>query len=425
MFLEAARDAVHVGLRLLHRHTRLQTRHGTQIMWPPGGRNRLLRPSHRDPDVDGCVVESKAGRQHADDGACAPVQRHRAADNRRIAAEPPSPQPRADHHHIVLALPFLVGGKRAAERRLNAEDRKEVGRDRQPFELLRLADSGQCVRSDPRVARGAEVRRQVLERPVLAPPVGDVGGRALGIRPVAIGVCFPELDETRGIAVRESAPQHRVRDAENGGGGANAERKCERRDTCEPGIAPQHTPAIAKVLREHVEAPVLLKQRKGVRDCAGGVPHDAGRCVPELRVPLAAPCLAPPARNDEAGDSDDCVRKPAHPALWFVVHDAAPILPVLPRRLRRPLTAFRGVFGGPPHFWPRSRESTKKNRVFLRAFFVASCLRGCIGLFDASGMDDATPGKVVDRCAHLRSPRLIGGRSPKASGPASRPARLR
>ena len=75
---------------------------------------------------------------------------------------------------------------------------------------------------------------------------------------------------------------------------------------------------------------MLLKQRKGVRDCAGGVPHDAGRCVPELRVPLAAPCLAPPARNDEAGDSDDCVRKPAHPALWFVVHAAAPILPVLP-----------------------------------------------------------------------------------------------
>src|SRR5260221_9761776 len=52
-------------------------------------------------------------------------QRHRAADNRRIAAEPPSPQSRADHHHIVLALPFLVGGKRAAERRLNAEDRKD------------------------------------------------------------------------------------------------------------------------------------------------------------------------------------------------------------------------------------------------------------------------------------------------------------
>jgi hypothetical protein len=53
-FLEGARDAVHVGLRLRHGHARLQTRHGTQVMWPPGGRNRLLRPPHRDPHVDGC-----------------------------------------------------------------------------------------------------------------------------------------------------------------------------------------------------------------------------------------------------------------------------------------------------------------------------------------------------------------------------------
>ena len=117
---------------------------------------------------------------------------------------------------------------------------------------------------------------------------------------MAIGVRLPELDEMRGVAIRQLAPQHGVDDAEDGGRGADADGERQRGDDREPGAPSQHAEAVRNVLRHHVETPMLLQQLQGVRDGAGAEAHGAARGVPQLGVPLTAPLSAPPARHEQA-----------------------------------------------------------------------------------------------------------------------------
>src|SRR5690242_8198826 len=79
-------------------------------------------------DVAGAQERCRDERSgcHADDGGGFVIERHGAADGRRIAAELRLPRGVAENDDVI-AWPVLVGGEETAERGLHSERGKEIG----------------------------------------------------------------------------------------------------------------------------------------------------------------------------------------------------------------------------------------------------------------------------------------------------------
>src|SRR5262245_23734052 len=79
-------------------------------------------------------------RRHDADHFVAFVAEHDLPpDDFRIAAEAPLPQAVTEHDYVMIAAPIFFRQKRAAQGRLDAEQREETRRDALPRYLLRLA----------------------------------------------------------------------------------------------------------------------------------------------------------------------------------------------------------------------------------------------------------------------------------------------
>ena len=128
--------------------------------------------------------------------------------------------------------PTLVGREVAPQQRTHAEDLQEIVRDAHRAQALCLP--GACERLPPAEIEEREIGGQRLEAPVLVPPrLECIAPRGARREPARAFILDPR-QPIRSIE-RQWPEQHRIDDAEHGGGGADAKREGEQRHGREPG----------------------------------------------------------------------------------------------------------------------------------------------------------------------------------------------
>ena len=136
---------------------------------------------HRHEELRGRPREHEVGAKDANDDVRVSAQRDRAPDDRDVGAEEPSPETVRQHSDMIDPAIF-ARRKRAAQRRLRAEDVEEVRRDaptrnlfrRGPFcegerSLARAGDPGERARRTRpvEILRGGDVATEVATRDIV------------------------------------------------------------------------------------------------------------------------------------------------------------------------------------------------------------------------------------------------------------------
>jgi hypothetical protein len=186
------------------------------------------------------------GRQHADDGVLLVIHLKHAADDVRIAAERVLPVRVAEDQHRRRVLPIIVGAKRAAQERRDADHIEEVVRD-DPRLHARCADAVEEVESH------LVIFDERIERRRLLPVIGNL----LRGQPhfVVAGQRLPltHVDQPIAARVRQRAKQHGVDDAEDGGVRADAERQRQQDQDRVGRVLAETARRVAQVLPERVD----------------------------------------------------------------------------------------------------------------------------------------------------------------------------
>src|SRR5262245_62924205 len=145
--LEPPADRVHLRLRLLERYARLQTRHSGVIVITAiesGGIEDERQPGFGAAGNLAVAARHirqwklKLRRHDTDHRAADAIEGERLADDLRIRAETPMPQAITQDDDGGGARLVFIGEKDAPQLRLRAEQLKNIGRDSQPGNSLRL-----------------------------------------------------------------------------------------------------------------------------------------------------------------------------------------------------------------------------------------------------------------------------------------------
>ena len=253
---DARDDGVELGLRLLEGDARLQPADRLQEDHAPvfascaGHRGR-----ERQPQVD-AAGELEGGRHHADDRVAVSREGDGLADHLRIAIEALTPDPVAEDHdprgaHLIVAL-----FQRSPQRRPHAQHGEEAAGDLRAFEQRGLASARHHVA----VAVGGRGHGgQAREALALGFPVLELGQRQLHERALRDGVPLPGDDQSFLGGERQGAEDHRLDDAEDRGGGADAQGQGEHGHHAEAGVLREDPQAVAKVLREILQLGLQAK----------------------------------------------------------------------------------------------------------------------------------------------------------------------
>src|SRR4026208_1274528 len=150
--MPACGNAVDVRLRLLDRDVRFQSRDALEKVVVPllrQWRSAILgfaQTRHRDPKFrrNRSNRKSKPWGHHPDYLEFLTVERNGFADNVAIRSKPALPQRMAQNDHMISWIVF-VRQNRAAEHRLNSEQRKQIGRYR--FALNMQSSVSICERA--------------------------------------------------------------------------------------------------------------------------------------------------------------------------------------------------------------------------------------------------------------------------------------
>jgi hypothetical protein len=184
--------------------------------------------------------KTKVLRQHADDGIAVAAELDGLADHAGVAAEPALPEAVAEDHRARGPGLVVIGSVEAAEERLHAGERQQVGGGHAAQHALRLARGSEI---EALAARGGEAGKEVarLRAPVeiVEPGAGRMGevGRGLVEDDHALRIGKGHRPQEREA---DHAEEHRV--------GADAERQREHRDGRESGRFAQGTKAVPQVL---------------------------------------------------------------------------------------------------------------------------------------------------------------------------------
>ena len=187
---------------------------------------------------------AEAFRQDADDGVAPAVQRDRPADGSRISTEAPAECRSAHQRDTVVALHLLVRAEHAPELRAHVQHAEEPGRharDRQP--LCAIGTLQRCRRAVERTDALEEARfAKIVQFSDGEPALAGADPREQAV----------DGDEPGLLAPAERAQQHRVHDAEDGGGRADPQRQREHRRGSEPGRAEQAAERKAEIAKQSV-----------------------------------------------------------------------------------------------------------------------------------------------------------------------------
>jgi hypothetical protein len=246
-------DAPHqhseLGLRVGERHAILEPGHHAVIEPAAPLRRLLIGERHRYPHVRRRVVELRPAarederrRHDADDRVRLAIERDRLPDRAGASAVAPLPQRPTDQRDVA-ARPILRRRDRASERRIDAQQRKEAGRNPRAHDPLGIAGSRQLERH---VEEGPDGLKRLL-LPLEVEQVWWGEGRAIE---AGAGRALVEGDELLGRGEAQRPDQQRVDQAEHGRVGADAERQNEHHHDGKAGRACQAAGGVAKVVEE-------------------------------------------------------------------------------------------------------------------------------------------------------------------------------
>ena len=277
---------------------------------PLHGAKLLQRLTVRNQEVGFLADDREAGRHHADHRSGPAVGGERHVEHVRAAAKASLPEFVAQHDDRAVAAEILLGRVGAAERRLDAERAKDVGRDGEPairtgWPLTIMVD-----------ARGSD-HAQMLERSSALAP-GDEVGRGDHVPDGAAAVGFPHRHDPIGLAVRQRLQHHRAHHAEDRGGRADAEGQRHQRRRGKAGRPSQHASAMTEITDRVVEQrrPDLVARALPTRfeSCAihllmplsydGRLQHKVDRAD----TPRVAVILSRVVREQEASDENLAIR---------------------------------------------------------------------------------------------------------------------
>jgi hypothetical protein len=143
----------------------------------------------------------------------------------------------AQDDHLIVTKIVFAGRKGAALGRVDAERRKETGRDSGAVNALRF------VRAREVHVKGT-VGRQTLEQLALQLPVKIIGGSNRAF--LSIGDGNKPLQRRQ----RERVDEESFGDAEDGGVDADAESQCDDGGRRKARVFPKHTQAKAEILQQ-------------------------------------------------------------------------------------------------------------------------------------------------------------------------------
>ena len=155
----------------------------------------------------------------------------------------------AEHHALGAFACLVVAVEAAAERQRRAQRLEVAARhpqDPQPLGAALVTRIDACFRV-------VVQRREILERSGVLAHEGEVGGRDHASRVGATGFLLVQADQTPGLLIRQRCQQHRIDDAEHGGGAADAETERERHDDGEAGVPPHLPQCVADVAGEALD----------------------------------------------------------------------------------------------------------------------------------------------------------------------------
>jgi hypothetical protein len=178
-------------------------------------------PPDGNPHVRTREGKGKTLRHHAENPMGHIVELDRSPDEGWIRGESITPETIGQHHGRLRTRPGVGGIEDAPFERGHAEHREKVTRHLDGHDDGGLALDEQHTLIEPIVVGG-----HVVETFRSLPPVEVVGRRHLGPVPSALGVFFPEGDETGRVAEREGSQHHSVvqREDRNRRGDSQCER---------------------------------------------------------------------------------------------------------------------------------------------------------------------------------------------------------
>ena len=246
------RDGLRFGFGLPHGAARpQQAHHGERVVVARitcGGRFRERRPQVGDHG------EYELFRHHADYAVVFVVDADIAADDGGIGGEAAAPERVAQNRHVLVPGLVFLRREGAAQRRLGAHQRKEIGRHQVARGALRR---GAVARQ---VAQSVVPGGDALEDGLLLPDVGEVGR---GDRLPLVRIAGDPLQHNRQpaqIGQRQGLPQHGIADAEIGRSGADPQGQSGDGGQRKTRRFAQRARAIADVLPElHRLLPVQLR----------------------------------------------------------------------------------------------------------------------------------------------------------------------
>ena len=168
-----------------------------------------------------------------------------AADDARVRREAVAPQLVGQHDDARRATAVLLLAERAAECRRHTEHVEEAPRDEPAHELDRLATAAER----PGLVR-ARHAGHVLEGRVGGAPVAERRIGHLDERLPALAVALPDERQPLRLGIGQRPQDHRVRDAEEGGGAPDPHRERCRSDQREAGALLQTSYRVCQVLSE-------------------------------------------------------------------------------------------------------------------------------------------------------------------------------
>ena len=237
LFLQPGEDAPHLDRRLRERDPLVQARDGVRTAAAALRAELLHRLTIRNQEIGFLTDDREAGRHHADDRSGSIICGERQVEHVPAAAKLSLPEFVAQHDDRVTEI--FLGRIGAADRGLDAERSKDVGRDGEScdFERLAVDDHGHGCWSH---------HAQMVERSRALPP-GDEVGRGDHVPLGAAPVGFPHRHDPIGLMVRQRLQHHRAHHAEDRRGRADAD---GQRRQCRCGKArrpPQHSSAMAEI----------------------------------------------------------------------------------------------------------------------------------------------------------------------------------